>query len=133
MRSSAFLEGRGDEFFPAFFAMSDDFIFLYFDVGQLALCERKRPCGHRLNWSIRCSAGSGESPGRSDRLFLLPREQRFAVSMTGFAPDFNGLILFGIEVAIAHDIKLGMAVNTIKTLFKVNILKDLVPVTGSPN
>ena len=31
-------------------------------------------------------------------------------------------MLFGIEVAVAHDIKLCMAVNTIKTYFKVNVL-----------
>jgi hypothetical protein len=45
-----------------------------------------------------------------------------AIAMTGLAPDFNRLMLAGVKVAVSHDIKLGMAVNTIESRRKMHIL-----------
>ena len=45
--------------------------------------------------------------------------------MTGFAADFDGLVLFGIKITVAHDIKLCMAVNTGQTRGEVDVLPGL--------
>ncbi len=47
------------------------------------------------------------------------------ISVAGFTTDFYGLKLFGINISVAHDIKLRMAVNAFETKFEMDVLSDL--------
>ena len=41
--------------------------------------------------------------------------------MTGFATNFYGLILSGVDIAVSHNIKLRMAVNTLHAACQMHV------------
>jgi hypothetical protein len=106
----------------------NDLAFPDFNVGQLTLPGRQHhPVSNRV---ILPSITVRKADNAIVRIGDFgDKRTRIGVSVAGFTTNFDGFVLFRINVAVTHDIKLRMAVNALESSRKMNILPNF-PETG---
>jgi hypothetical protein len=110
------------------FPQSDDLAFPDFNISQLTLPERQHhPVSNQVILpSITVRKANSAVARIGD---FGDKWTGIGVSVAGFTTNFDGFVLFRINVAVAHNIKLRMAVNALKSGRKMNILPNF-PETG---